>query len=246
MDSKTTAERQRNLAISRQLAARAATVADDGSLARLLVSALATRYSHSPEADSSLAKALIPTVPLARALWSPSRADSIECLSFHRNGASRRQQYTHGVTVWRLDTGQVEAFLSADDGVDCVVFGPRDDLVAISDEGRVILWEWREGRTRTLGGELNHETTRSAFSADGRSVLVASLGQVMRWDIDRATSEVVISQPGGSIDTPLRRCDTHRRRGREPANHDLESANGAASDRVAGAARRGDGHRLLR
>jgi WD40 repeat protein len=189
------AERQRNLAISRQLAARAANLGTDNNLTRLLVSALATRYSHSSEADASLAQSLLPTVPLAKVLWSQFRGDGMDCLSFHRDGAYIAGSNTHGVTIWRVVTGRVEAFLPNEDGVDCVTFGPRDDLVAISDEGRAIVWDWKQNRRRTFGPEPNQKTTRSAFSADGRSVFVASQGKVTRWDLEQATSRVVIAQP---------------------------------------------------
>ena len=189
---KTTAERQRNLAISRQLAARASSLGADDHSARLLVSALATRYSHSSEADASLAQALLPTVPLTRMLWSLSTADPMECIAFHRGGTYVAGSNTHGVAVWQVATGRMEAFMPSQDGVDCVAFGPRDDLVAVSDEGRVILWEWKQDRQRTLGGEPNGAETRSAFSADGRSVFVASGGQVTKCDAANGTSQVLI------------------------------------------------------
>lgn len=190
---KTAAERQRNLAISRQLAARATTLDADDHAVRLMVGALATRYNHSAEADASLAQSLLPTVPLTRMLWSPARADSMECITFHRGGAVVAGSNMHGVTVWQAATGRIEAFMPSDDGVDCVAFGPRDDLLAVSDEGRVILWEWRQDRRRTLGAGPNQAETRSAFSADGGSVFVASHGQVTKWDVAGATPQVLIT-----------------------------------------------------
>ena len=196
---KNTAERQRNLAISRQLAARAANLGTDDNLTRLLVSALATRYSHSSEADASLAQSLLPTVPLTRVLWSPSRGDWMDCIAFHRDGAYIAGSNTHGVIVWHAATGRVEAFLPHEDGVDCVSFGPRDDLVAISDEGRAIVWDWKRDQRRMFGPEPNQKTTRSAFSADGRSVFVASQGQVTKWDLEQATPGVVIAQLPGDF-----------------------------------------------
>ena len=136
---KTAAERQRNLAVSRQLAMRAASLGDEENLTRLLVGALATRYSHTPEADASLARSLLPTVPLKTVLWSPFREEPMSCISFHRDGEFVAGSNLHGVTVWRTATGRVEGFFPSEDGVSCATFGPRDDLVAISDEGRVIL-----------------------------------------------------------------------------------------------------------
>ncbi len=192
---KNTAERQRNLAISRQLAVRAANLEADDTLGRLLVSALATRYSHSSEADNRLAQSLIPTVPLAKVLWSPSRDAWMECIAFHRDGVYIAGSNSNDVTVWHAATGRVEAVFHDDDGVDCVTFGPRDDLVAITDEGRAILWDWRRNQQRMLGAEPNQQTTRSAFSVDGRSLFVASNGQVTQWDVEQATSRVVIAQP---------------------------------------------------
>ena len=95
----------------------------------------------------------------------------------------------------------MEAFLPHEDGVDCVSFGPRDDLVVISDEGRAIVWDWKRDQQRTFGPEPNQKTTRSAFSADGRSVFVASQGQVTKWDLEQATPRVVIAQLRGTSPT---------------------------------------------
>ena len=197
---KTIAERQRNLAISRQLAARAADLGADDRVAPLLVSALATRYSHSAEADASLARALIPTVPLARVLWSRFRGDWMDCIAFHQDGIYVAGSNTHGVGVWHAATGRLEAFFGSDDGVSCVAFGRRDDLIAISDEGRVILWDWKRDQRRMFGAEPNEKGTRSAFSADGRSIFVASWGQVTQWDIDQGTARVLIAQPPEDLD----------------------------------------------
>ncbi len=237
---KNTAERQRNLAISRQLAARAANLGADDNLTRLLVSALATRYSHSSEADASLAQSLIPTVPLARALWSQSRGDWMDCISFHRDGTYVAGSNTHGVAIWHAATGRMEAFLPHEDGVDCVSFGPRDDVVVISDEGRAIVWDWKRNQQRTFGPEPNQETTRSAFSADGRSVFVASLGQVTKWDLEQATPRVVIAQAAGGLHLRLQRgWDAPGRRRREAADHGVGSRDGDADRRVAGSGWRG-------
>ena len=179
---KTTAERQRNLAVSRQLAIRAASIGDDENVTRLLVGALATRYSHTPEADASLARSLLATVPLKTVLWSPFRGESMDCISFHRDGEFVAGSNIHGVTVWRTGTGRVEGFFPSEDGVGCVAFGPREDLVAISDEGRVILWDWRRDQRRMLGSEPDQATTRSAFGDDGASLFVASRGRLTKWD----------------------------------------------------------------
>ena len=193
---KNTAEQQRNLAVSRLLAARAQSLGEEDNPTPLLLSALAMRYSHSPEAQSSLARLLIPTVPLARTLWSPFRGEPMDCLAFHRDGVYAAGSNLYGVTVWHMGTGQVAAFVADEDGLDCPAFGPRDDLVAIADEGRVHLWEWGRNQRRTLGGQPNEQNARTAFSADGRSVFVASGGQVTEWDLAQNTSRVVISQEG--------------------------------------------------
>ena len=71
--------------------------------------------------------------------------------------------------------------------------------MAISDEGRAILWDWRKDQRRTLGGERNQQTTRSAFSADGTQVMVASQGQVTAWDLQQASSRVIITQPQADL-----------------------------------------------
>lgn len=191
-NQKTVAERQRNVAVSRQLAMRTFNIAEDQKLTRLLVSALATRYSHTSEADASLARALLPTVPLKTVLWSPHRGDPMTCIAFSRDGTYVAGSNTHAVTIWRTATARVAASLPREDGVDCVSFGADDEIVAIADEGRVILWEWRAGRHRLLGGEPNATASISAFGADGNSMFVASKGKLTHWDIKRTSARTLI------------------------------------------------------
>ncbi|MFA5923511.1 MAG: TIR domain-containing protein [Methylococcaceae bacterium] len=135
------AEQQAQRANAGRLAMRTQNIPAEQNLTRLLVGAQATRYSHTSEADASLARALLPTVPLKTVLWSPHRDDRMTCISFSRDGTYVAGSNTHGVTVWRTATAQREAFLPSEDGVGCVTFGPNDRLLAISDEGRVILWD---------------------------------------------------------------------------------------------------------
>lgn len=196
---KTAAETQRNMAVSRQVAMRAAQIPEDDKIPRLLIGALAARYSHTAEADASLSRALALIEPISTVLWSRVRNQSMDCLAFHREGKYLAGSNTHGVTVWEVATGREQAFLSREHGASCVSFGPRDDVVTIADQGRAVVWEWRTNQQRTFGAEPDQKTSRSAFSADGGSVFVASDGRVTRWDLKQGTSHVVVEEPASDF-----------------------------------------------
>ena len=133
-----------------------------------------------------------PAVPLRTTLWSPHRDHAMGCISFHRGGDWVAGSDSHGVTVWNVATGRVHAYRHDEDGFDGVHFGPDEGRVAIADEGRAIVWDWRNDKEQLFGGKPSQTASLAALSEDGKSVYVASGGKLTQWDLESRREHVLV------------------------------------------------------
>jgi WD40 repeat protein len=172
-----TAQRQKQLALARGLAAQAVLYSqydnDPNLIERSVLLAIESlRRFPSAEADQALREG---GALLRRRLWVLEHEDEVHAIVFSPNGwlvATASMDHTAG--VWEVSSGKRVATLRHEGEVGAVAFSPDGRLVATASHDKTAgVWEVGSGRqVATLRHENDFDMV--AFSPDGRLVATAN------------------------------------------------------------------------
>ncbi|NGO69434.1 hypothetical protein [Streptomyces boncukensis] len=179
------AERARDDAVSRQLAARALDLADARPGTAMLLGAQAYRTARTRLARSALLTMSTRTYYRGEL---PGHADAVSELSFHPDGMLASASREWGVKLWDTRRRKLTATLKGHDTwLRAVTFDPRGRLLATGgDDTDVVLWDVpRRRKAAVLRGHTG-AIKDIAFSADGRyAASTGEDGTVRVWDARR-------------------------------------------------------------
>jgi hypothetical protein len=93
-------------------------------------------------------------------------------------------------TVWEVDRQMEKIKFPRADHLRCLALSPDDRLLAYGDgDGRVMLSEWRTGKTTNLPSSHSGGVVALAFSPDGKILAVGSLLEVRLWEVSRVLAQ---------------------------------------------------------
>jgi Trypsin-like peptidase domain/WD domain, G-beta repeat len=179
-----TAQRQKQMALARGLAAQAVLYSqydhDLNLIERSILLAIESlRRFPSPEADQALREG---GALLHRCLGVLEHGDVVNAVAFSPNGelvATASDDQTAG--VWEVSSGKRVARLGHEDWVNAVAFSPDGRLVATASDDRTAR-VWEVGSSQQLVRLLHEDRVRGvAFSPDGKYLATASGNMVEIW-----------------------------------------------------------------
>jgi WD40 repeat protein len=181
------AKRQRQIALSRQLAAQALTHLDDQLDLALLLSLEANRITDTVEVRDSLLAGLESSPHLTTFLHG--HTDWVRSVAFSSDGQTLASGSRDGtILLWDVAAGQPlgQPLTGHSDGVFSVAFSPDGQTLASgSADGAVILWDIATGQPigQPLTGH-DFDVFSVAFSPDGQTLASASRDLTIRlWDV---------------------------------------------------------------
>jgi WD40 repeat protein len=186
------ASEQRNVALSRQLAAESQALATTDPTRSQLLAAAGWQIAHSPQARTGMLKALAN---------SARRVTVGKAVAFSTDGKVLATGADNGmVRLWDTDKAEVVDTFDTKGPVYAVTFGREGVLAGGTGNGSTWLWNSVTGEQTRLRSRLPTITTMT-FSPDGAKLATAGdRGQVELWDAGKGRYIKAWGSHGGHIE----------------------------------------------
>jgi WD40 repeat protein/transcriptional regulator with XRE-family HTH domain len=183
------AERERAIAVSRQLATQSIALLPHNSELAALLSVQAYRTSPTDEAVDSLRTAV--SQPIARTL--AGHTADVSVVAYSRDGGHLASAgYDQTVRVWDLGTGNSRTLTGHSEAVYSLAYSPDSRHLATAGSDQTVqVWDLSTGKSRTLIDDIGN-VSAVVYSPDGKHLATASDDQTVRiWDLSTGKSRTL-------------------------------------------------------